>query len=393
MKQYEVKNVPRYFEPHVNDCFANAYATVLSYMGNNPNFILTDYLNFMYDEQTEHIGINFFFRATPTVEFSEEELNSSLELAYLPATSMFNKTSPIDEVTDKDKVQINMYIHEDQDIAFTRLKERIDENKPVIVAVDLFYMHFHRAYQREHGLHAIIVTGYDEEKRTLKIIDKYKLSSSDFDGEISMDEMSQSRLSECPLNNPMVGEYKREIRNLWMEIDIDPDFKMNVERIYSIILESCKRMKGQREVLGHECGLNRMEAFRKDLLLKKESFMDRKLDERETYLFKTYYNSAFKSISRSRMRFKVFLEESNLAEKEDLGEVLEQLENALKRWDICANLSLKLGIKKSIKLVDDIVRQLSSIIDIEGEIINKLTDISLTRDLVTVSKNIKDQEM
>ncbi len=364
-----VLNVPRYFEPFVNDCFHNAYATVLLHMGLDPHIILADYLSFLYDPQTEYIGVNYFHRYSTSVEFTEEELNTSLEFVYQPGTKVFEPSSFTQtNLRYQDKVQINMYIHEDQEVATSRLKELISDRQPVIAVVDLYHMPYHRAYQKEHGLHCVVITGYDEAEGCYELFDRYTLSSSDFDGKLPMNEVHAGRSSNNPVSNPMAGDFQRPIRNLWMEINVAPQFQITEAKIRSILAESCRRMYGETKILGHDCGFSRLEALRGRLQSKKAT----SLDDYHLYLYKTYYNMFFKYIARSRQRFKAFINKVQDYLPENLiAESSQLLTDSAKHWDIAANVSLKLGIAKKIELIDDLDRHLQSISNVERQAIDK----------------------
>ncbi|MEW9699667.1 BtrH N-terminal domain-containing protein [Paenibacillus sp. SI8] len=367
MGKHVVDNVPRYFEPYVNDCFTNTYGSVLSYMGYNPRIILADYLSFMYDNATGLIGANFLYRDLTSVEFKAEELNTSFVFLQLPGTRYYT-----DEVAEcqegaEGSIQINMYIHDDSKVAEARLRTLIHADKPVITVVDLHDMSYHRAYQKDHGLHAVVITGYDDETQSYTLFDRYELSSgTDFLGTLPMDVIHATRVSNNPLSNPLLGQYERPIRNLWIEIQVGSAFNVSEDRIVSILNESCRRMLGQQEILGQMCGLGRMEAFRSDLLLRKEQ----PLDEKAIYLFRSYYNTSFKTLARSRKRFRAFIEEiGHVLSQDASARVLELLEESAKRWDICANLSLKLGISKSLKIIDDLDKHLQVIMELENEVV------------------------
>ncbi len=367
-----IPDVPRYFAPHVGDCFANAYGAVVKHMGLNPELVLADYLCFMYDEQTEYIGINFLGRHSTSVEFTEEELNSSMEFAYLPPTTIYQEQSKPELLPEyKDRLQIRLLIQDDSAIAYRRTKELLDAGKPVIAVVDLHDVSYHRAFKREHGIHAVVLTGYDEEQQVYELFDKYRLSSSDFDGTLPMQEILQARSALCLQDNPITGPFSRPVRNLWMELEAGEEFRVTEDRIRAIIRRSSLRMKGLQPVHGRVCGLERLEAFRQALMRKKE----RAFDELEVYRFRTYYNRAMKGISRQRKRFQAFIQEASalISIPEDVSaELIKELEASAMRWDIAANLSLKLGIARKPAILDELGEQLRLILVAETKAVGYL---------------------
>ena len=370
MSNHSVRNVPRYFKPFVNDCLANSYGAVLTYLGQNPDIILADYLSFLYDPATEFIGVNYCFWSATSVMFSEDVLNTSYELLNIRPTVIFDQNIPVKpDHLPGDQVQVNIFVHDDPAVAYARTKQLIDHDIPVIAALDLYHMDYHRAFQKEHGLHCVIITGYNEAEDWFEMFDKYEISSSDFDGKQPVDKVKLARTAESVVSNPVTGKWRRMIRNLWMELNISPEFKITEDRLFNILRESCRRMLSRTKVLGHQCGLEALAAFRDDLIRKKENL----LDERNLFYFKTYLNTNFKGIARNRMRFKAFLDAiSHLLPGELVSGMAVGLDESSKNWNIIANLALKIGITKSPDLIDNMDRRLEAVREIETRMIHRL---------------------
>ncbi len=365
MSKHSIRGVPRYFVPHVADCFQNAYGALVAYLDLNPDIILADYFSFMFDSETGYIGINFLHKPSKSFLFTKEELNTSLEYACFPAVTCFDKRIPenVDQLPP-DKIKIAIYIEDDGQIAYERLKELLHLDIPVVVVADLYHMRYHRAFQKEHGAHAVVVTGYNEEEGYVELFDKYSLSGSDFDGRIPLEELLLARSSENCL-----GSYSKPIRNMWMEVGKSSRFYYNDIRWKNVIEESCKRMLGEKDILGCSCGLQVIDSFRRELLLKKQE-----LPEEEIFpVYRYYYNSAFKILSRSRTRFGIFLRQ---LEAELPGKLVDEvgiyLEESAKRWEIISNLSLRLALSKNSGSIDNLCNQLELIRDNEIRAVEKL---------------------
>ncbi|MDP4094813.1 MAG: BtrH N-terminal domain-containing protein, partial [Bacillota bacterium] len=294
MAKHFISGVPRYFEPYVCDCFQNALSAQLSHMGQNPGLVLADYLSFMYSEGEGYLGVNYLFKPNTTVEFTEEELNTSLELVYFPLPVQYGTRKG--DGNHSDRITVNMYIENDEKKAFKYVKDLIDNDIPAVAAVDLFYMPYHRAWQKEHGLHYVVITGYDEENEFFELFDKYRLSSSDFDGRLSFEQIKLARSSDNPQNNALMGDYKRPLQNIWVQAVIKDGFKPGREKLGRIISESCKRLSGERKILGLSCGIDMLDVFKRDLQERKAEG----IDAQNAYMFRTYYNEALKTIARSR---------------------------------------------------------------------------------------------
>lgn len=372
MSKHFITDVPKYFEPQVNDCFSNALTSYILYKKLNHNIIMTDYLSLMYDKDNGYLGLNYLSKPNSTVFFTEEELNTSYHFIYMAPTETYKAGEKSNiHIQDKKKIYISKYIDDSND-AYLRTKELIDNDIPVVAAVDLYYMKYHRAYQKEHGLHYVVITGYDEENKYYEVFDKFKLTSCDFDGKLPISDVISARDSNNPQSNPVMGLYERKILNNWIEAKIGDDFSIDKEDILSIITESVARMKGQKEILANKCGIGVLKDFKEYIQSKKQE----EFDEQNKYYFGTYLNQAFKVISRNRKRFKIFINEAKaFFTIESADEIEECLEQSSKSWDISANLCYKLAICKKILLIDDICTQIDKIIEKESTLIEKLDDL------------------
>jgi len=96
-------------------------------------------------------------------------------------------------------------------------REGLDNKKFFIAIVDVYYLYYRREFNKIHGAHAIIVTGYDTD--TISIIDWYEPYF--YQGKIERSAFFKARSSSNPKdNNPYSGW---PIYNKW--IDVDFDFK------------------------------------------------------------------------------------------------------------------------------------------------------------------------
>ncbi|WP_058304262.1 BtrH N-terminal domain-containing protein [Gorillibacterium timonense] len=353
-KRRVLEDVPRYYEPYVNDCFYNAYGALLQRKGINPALALADYLSFMYDPDSEYIGVNFLNHASATFYFTEEELNSSMAYGYLPATSAYLEGKAVSAV-DAEHFQIRLYTHEDPQVAHDRLKQLIDEGEAVIVVVNLYEISYHRAYKQQHGVHAVVITGYDLEEGVYYLFDKYTMSSSDFDGTLPIEEVVAGRTTPSVTVNPVSGTTVRPMENLWMELHLHPSFRLTELLAKELVLGSCRRMRGEEEVLGQVCGFRALDAFITALHAK----LEKPIEQEDRNQFRFYYNSAWKSVARQRKRFLAFLTAARTEFGWSLEESAEEcLKEASMRYDIVANLALKFGLTGKPQLLVDMAEQL-----------------------------------
>lgn len=368
MKKHTIANVSRYYDPDAHDCFHNVLLSLLIYKGLNINLVLADYLSFMYERESGYIGLNYLDKPLDTILLKEEELNTSLEYVFSPTTANYKDyNTVINDNRYRDKVKIFRFYDDDKDRAYSHLKDLIDRNEPTIIAVDLFYMNYHRAFQKEHGLHYVVVTGYDEEKGLIELFDKKFNTDSDFDGSLPVQDIMKARSSDNPHTDPFLGEYTRPLHNVWAEVNAD-SFTLSDDRSLNIIKKSCARMHEQEDVLGNKCGLARMELLRDDLISRTEVELASPVID----LFK-YYTASFKNIARGRRRFSVFLKELTTILPDNLiAEVSRLLQDSSRCWDICSNICYKFALTKSRELVKSIYMKLGTAIDLEKEAVDRL---------------------
>ncbi|MEO3944722.1 BtrH N-terminal domain-containing protein [Gorillibacterium sp. CAU 1737] len=353
-KRSIVEGVPRYYEPYVNDCFYNAYGALLGFKGVDPALALADYLSFLYDPMTEQIGVNYMLRSSDTFYYTEEELNTSLPYAHLQATKEF---SGEEEALDPDapRYEVRLYTHPSAEVAEQRLKERLAEGEPMIVVVNLYEIPYHGAYQKQHGIHAVVVTGYDEEQGVYHLFDKYEMSNSNFDGTLPRDVVEAGRSTSSVTENPVSGTTVRQMEHLWMEVQVPSHFQLKEGSAKQLLSESRRRMEGRDLLLGYPCGFPAMDDFLEALQAKRS----RPFDDTEKRRFRFYYNRSLKTIVRQRRRFLVFLQRAGAAFGWTIpAEAKEWLEEAALRWDIAANVALKLGLTGKLALLDDFIEQL-----------------------------------
>ena len=99
----------------------------------------------------------------------------------------------------------------------------------------------------------------------------------------------------------------REIAKEFSDIDLIIAGDVYKRQILAIIKESIVRMKGEKKVLGLNCGINMIKKCKENI----ECVKNVELDENILFTFKSYYNYIFKVIARNRKRFGAFIESSN----------------------------------------------------------------------------------
>ena len=76
-----------------------------------------------------------------------------------------------------------------------RNKEQIFRGHPVIIGVDSFFLPYHAEYGNSHGAHAVVMYGYDDQRKRAFLLDE-----SCFNGAIDYQQLHLARLSENSWN-------------------------------------------------------------------------------------------------------------------------------------------------------------------------------------------------
>lgn len=110
--------------------------------------------------------------------------------------STFSCGSSLDMLLPILKNKIQCYQIDDK-MSNTKINEIIDQNisqgNPVVLAVDIYYLPYTSFYHEMHGIHGIILCGFNQEKTAAYIIDMY--TDWSYKGEINMFDLERARIS------------------------------------------------------------------------------------------------------------------------------------------------------------------------------------------------------
>lgn len=207
------------------------------------------------------------------IEMSEEMmlgLASGLSFLYLNQASspMVNGRCKVFEFEEKLAKRLNIQIlcksSSNYDMVQQKAKEMLDHNKPILIYVDMPYLKYLGLDENSHfGGHAVVLFGYDEEKKEYLISDR---DNHDFPirtplGQIaqdyhcvSFDELKQARTST---HRPFPA------KNKYLEIHFDGYHFPNKKVIAEAIKENCDSMLNPP---GKLLGLNGINKFSKEIL-------------------------------------------------------------------------------------------------------------------------------
>jgi hypothetical protein len=97
--------------------------------------------------------------------------------------------------------QLKKHVEKDDAMALLFLKRSLDQNTPLIVTLDLYFLPYLPFSERKfHNTHFLIVTGYDSDSNHAFIIDSF----AGYQGNLSLDILCrarQSRLCGCSIQN------------------------------------------------------------------------------------------------------------------------------------------------------------------------------------------------
>ncbi|MGH8933691.1 MAG: BtrH N-terminal domain-containing protein, partial [Egibacteraceae bacterium] len=130
-----------------------------------------------------------------------------------PGRSLFEALAPYQHATSSWRYP------SDAGEGWAQVRERVAAGAPVAVAVDNFHLPFRPAYRDVHTNHLIVVYGFDDQHRTVRVLDAIPPS---FDGDLRLDDLADARGS----TNPAAGGRDmfftdNPIANRWLDVRFD----------------------------------------------------------------------------------------------------------------------------------------------------------------------------
>jgi hypothetical protein len=97
---------------------------------------------------------------------------------------------------------------------WNRNKKLLEDNIPVVVATDVYYLKYTPYYHKKHSFHSLILAGYEEKNKEVYIIDWYKPWF--FKGSIALEELDMARDSDNEKDGILSGN---PIQYLYAQIE------------------------------------------------------------------------------------------------------------------------------------------------------------------------------
>ncbi|HEX6290607.1 MAG TPA: BtrH N-terminal domain-containing protein [Herpetosiphonaceae bacterium] len=176
-------------------CLQDCIATVLLYYGHDP--ILTMGASWEFYHDPAQVSREEFYHPLPRPTLAQSMM------PFHPLTSTWHQS-------------------DDPEAAWRDVKAMIAQQKPVIVAVDNFYMPIRPAYGDVHAAHLMVAFGFDDDADEVYLLES---TPPQFRGPLPVTQFLIARNSD----NPIVGERDffftgTPIKSRWLQLEIHEPF-------------------------------------------------------------------------------------------------------------------------------------------------------------------------
>lgn len=250
-------------------------------------------------------------------------------------------------------IERNEYCNVDaKDIFEENIAFMEENNTPIIVGVDTYYLPYATNYKKNHARHTLILCGIDRCDNVVYVIDWYKPWL--YKGRIEIDRFLMARSSDNSFDGSFYSGVA--INNNWATIK-----KMPFVKPEKLLRELVRLSIDNYFCVKEEQGLGAIEELKKFILENSNNIDYMKL-YREVY-----------SVMKRHKFFKQYLEYYNSYMKTDLCfNCIQTLDRDNDDWEILLMLLLKQSRKYSDKIEKRILDKLDDIIKIESAISKQL---------------------
>ena len=346
-----IKGIPLYEDGDVN-CFISHLGSIMKFHG--------------YHEVELFFGLRwgfFYWRGNNNSPAKEEEGYRISECKS--KQSLVEDLSRFYGITWKWRRALNA------EKAWSVAKKSLDNNEPLIISVDLYYLGYSNQYQRGHGGHVVILYGYDEEKDKAYIIDWSPPTF--FKGGVSIKTLKQARNSLNPKDpNDLNQTSGYPIKNRWLDIKLSSRrIESDDNLIKKIILENIEAMLEDKGKKDYFQGIKGIRTFAEDILewisYDDKGLLIAEMEKSFLYLW---------GIKGQRtLHFQFLSTISKRLEKPELGKISEELTKIFQSWKVVRMMFLKGSKKEPEAMLPRIRTRLLDIADREEKILLNLKDI------------------
>lgn len=229
------------------------------------------------------------------------------------------------------------------------IKYMVENDSPVIVGIDSYYLPYASNYMKNHARHTLILCGYDLEKSEVNVIDWYPPWF--YKGKVPMESFISGRQSGNPYDGTLFSG--KNIGNNWAYIErIEQKPPQNLlQELFSTVKENYYDDKNEADVYH---GINAIVKIREHVNMLQDA-------EAFTKLYKKL-NVATKRYKLFKQCLECYLQWNT---HEGLSECVENAERVIKEWDIVIMLILKTGRLKNEKNVQRLNSKIDELIDAE----------------------------
>ena len=243
--------------------------------------------------------------------------------------------------------------------------QELAKNKEIIVGVDSFYLPYLPFYGISHGLHSIILKGYDESAEKVKVVDW--VAPWYYEGYVGLKDFLDSRKSKNEDDGGMFSSIP--IKNRWQEVFLKTwDGKLE-QLIKDQINLTIKQFYKPSLLEGAVCGIDAL-AYLYGILRMLESLSE----ERQGILLDKLHKVLYR-LNHRRNFWGDFIDKVPLDYHipifEEYAKDIHLLE---KLWEKLIYKILMLRMWKRQGLLDDILAQMNTLIKIERESGDKLIE-------------------
>ncbi|MEG0275395.1 MAG: BtrH N-terminal domain-containing protein [Coprobacillus sp.] len=278
-----------------------------------------------------------------------------------------------DTLAKRLNIQIKCKKSKEYNVAFQKSIQLLNENKPVLIYVDMPYLGYLNLNKNSHfGGHAVVLIGYDDENEKFYISDR---DNSDYPirtpkGNISKDyhcidysELEQARSSSY---RPFPAQ------NKYLDIKIEQPVLITETMIFSAVQEACQGMLNAPAQL---LGLNGIRKFSKEVI-KWNVFDDSRL---KTAAITNYFQISADGGTGGGIFRKMYgdflIEASLITNIQDLKDIGIQYHDVSLKWDGIASMFWELSETLNRELLKDISSIINDIYNEEKSLLLRLNDV------------------
>ena len=237
--------------------------------------------------------------------------------------------------------------------AWSAMKHRIDEGKPIPALADTYYLDYYSPENRHHAPHYVILVGYDEEQETVHIVDPSPWQL--FKGDIPLGDF------ESALNSP----YFHNNRNHWFEFEFPLQPVSHApDALRAKIRRSVKAMLEGGKGANTFWGMEGIRTFAQDV----EGWASM---EREVLIghMKACFDDVKKVACRLDGHAHFLASASEILESPDLKEISFEVGKLAQSWFLPGNMFFKGSKKEPFAMLPRIHHRLLDIADREEQVL------------------------